>query len=37
MSKEAFIYYTLVVGIPLLAFLVIIFISRSEPTKRGAS
>ena len=34
MSKEALIYYALIIGVPLIAFAVIIFLSRPEPKKR---
>ena len=37
MTKEALIYYALIIGVPLVAFMVIIFLSRSESRNGSTS
>ena len=34
MNREALIYYALIIGVPLLTFILIILLSRPEPKKR---
>ena len=34
MTKEALVYYALIIGVPLLAFILIILLASQEPKKK---